>query len=79
LHSPNIRRYSFSLKIQPLSLTAKHERRTNYYKRSYRMGVVSKDLQKMRNTIKTHRNMLDTYKTFSISDATDDATSKPFQ
>ena len=74
LHSPNIRRYSFSLKIQPLSLTAKYERRTNDYKRSYRMGVMSKDLQKMSNTIKTHRNMLDSYKSFSISDDTDDAT-----
>jgi hypothetical protein len=74
LHSPNIRRYSFSLKIQPLSLTAKHERRTNDYKRSYRMGVMSKDLQKMSNAIKTHRNMLGSYHTFSISAECDDAT-----
>jgi hypothetical protein len=62
------------LEIQPLSLTCKYERRTNDYKRSYRMGVMSKDLQKMSDTTKTHRNMLDSYKTFSISDATDDAT-----
>jgi hypothetical protein len=65
LHSSNVRRNSFSLKIQPLSLAAKHERRTNDYKRPGRMGVISKDLQKMRNAIKTHRNVvLDSYKTF---------------
>ena len=38
------------------------------------MGVMSTDLEKMSATIKTHRNMLDSYHTFSISDATDDAT-----
>jgi hypothetical protein len=43
------------LKIQPLSLTAKFERRTNDYKRSYRMGVMSKDLQKMSNSIKVKK------------------------
>jgi hypothetical protein len=62
------------LKIQPLSLTAKHERRTTDYKRSYRMGAMSKDSQKNIDAIKTHRNMLGSYKIFSISDATDDAT-----
>ena len=54
-------RYSFSLAIQPPSLTAKYERRTQDYMRSYRMGVLSKDLQKMANEIKTHRNMLDRF------------------
>ena len=38
------------------------------------MGVMSTDLEKMSATIKTHRNMLGSYHTFSISDNCDDAT-----
>ena len=41
----------------PHELAAKFERRANDYQRSYRMGVLSKDLEKMRAEIKTHRNI----------------------
>ena len=48
----------------PQELAAKFERRTNDYQRSYRMGVLSKDLEKMRREIKTHRNMMDFHHRF---------------
>ena len=42
--------------------------------RSYRMGVLSKDLEKLRAVIKSHRNMLDSYESFIRSNGADDAT-----
>jgi hypothetical protein len=58
----------------PQELAAKFERRTNDYQRCYRMGVLSKDLEKMRKEIKTHRNMLDYHYRFIHSTAADDET-----
>ena len=58
----------------PQLLTAKHERRVRDYMRSYRMGTLSADLEKMRSVIKTHRNMWDSYESFIKSDAADDET-----
>ena len=58
----------------PQELVAKFERRTNDYMRSYRMGVLSKDLEKMRAEIKTHRNMMDYHQRFIKSPRADDAT-----
>jgi hypothetical protein len=58
----------------PQELAAKCERRTNYYQRSYRCGVLSKDLEKMRKEIKTHRNMMDCHQTFIKSEGSDDKT-----
>ena len=40
--------------------------------RSYRMGVMTPCLEKMRAEIKTHRNMMDSYESFITSDTTDD-------
>ena len=65
-------RRAYSAYVIPQSLTAKYERRVRDYMRSYRMGVLSKDLDKMRAVIKTHRNMLDSYETFIRSDNADD-------
>jgi hypothetical protein len=42
----------------PQHLMAKFERRVRDYMRAYRMGVLTKDLEKMRGEIKTHRCML---------------------
>ena len=58
----------------PQSLGAKFERRTRDYMRCYRMGVMSKDLEKMRKEIKTHRNMKDYHQKFIESEVADDAT-----
>ena len=58
----------------PQELAAKFERRTNDYQRCYRMGVLSKDLEKMRAEIKTHRNMMDYHQRFIQSPSADDAT-----
>jgi hypothetical protein len=67
-------RLSYSKKNIPQELSAKFERRTNDYQRCYRMGVLSKDLEKMRKEIKTHRNMLDYHYRFIHSTAADDET-----
>jgi hypothetical protein len=56
----------------PRALMAKYERRVRDYMRSYRMGVLTTDLEKMRAEIKTHRNMIDSYETFITTDTTDD-------
>jgi len=61
-------------RTQPQSLMCKYERRTRDYIRSYRMGTSSKDLEKMRDEIKTHRNMLDYHTNFVRSERADDAT-----
>jgi hypothetical protein len=61
-------------RTQPQSLMCKHERRTRDYTRSHRMGTSSKDLEKMRDEIKTHRNMLDYHTNFVRSERADDAT-----
>ena len=58
----------------PQELAAKYERRVRDYMRSYRMGALSADLEKMRAVIKTHRNMLDSYEAFIKSDGVDDET-----
>ncbi len=42
--------------------------------RSYRIGVLSTDLEKTSKIIKTHRNMLDSYQSFILSDIADDET-----
>ena len=55
---------------------AKYERRVRDYMRSYRMGVDSHDLEKLRAVIKSHRNMLDSYESFIKSEATDDTTDR---
>ena len=67
-------RRAFSACVIPHHLTAKYERRVRDYMRSYRMGVLSNGLEKMRAVIKTHRNMLDSYESFIRSDGADDAT-----
>jgi hypothetical protein len=59
---------------QPQALMCKCERRTRDYTRSHRMGTSSKDLEKMRCEIKTHRNMLDYHTNFVRSERADDAT-----
>jgi hypothetical protein len=61
-------------KNTPQALGAKFERRTRDYMRCYRMGVMSKDLEKMRKEIKTHRNMKDYHQKFIESEGTDDDT-----
>ena len=61
-------------KNTPQALGAKFERRTRDYTRCYRMGVMSKDLEKMRKEIKTHRNMKDYHQKFIESEVTDDDT-----
>jgi hypothetical protein len=53
---------------------AKYERRVRDYMQSYRMGASSKDLEKLRAVIKTHRKMLESYESFTRSDTTDDDT-----
>ena len=58
----------------PQELAAKFERRTNDYQRPYRVGVLSKDLEKMRAEIKTHRNMMDYHQNFIKSPQADDRT-----
>jgi hypothetical protein len=65
---------AYDKKNIPQELAAKFERRTNDYQRSYRMGVLSKDLEKMREEIKTHRNMMDYHATFIKSEVADDDT-----
>ena len=65
---------AYNIRTQPQSLMAKYKRRTRDYIRSYRMGTPSKDLNKMRAEIKTHRNMLDYHATFVRSEGTDDVT-----
>jgi hypothetical protein len=55
---------AYSIKNIPEELMAKYERRTNDYQRAYRMGVLTKDLEKMRKEIKTHRNMIDFHQNF---------------
>ena len=67
-------RRAYSACVIPQSLMAKYERRIRDYMRSYRMGALSKDLEKLRAVIKTHRNMLDSYESFIRSDTTDDDT-----
>ena len=67
-------RYSFSLAVQPDSLTCKYERRVRDHMRSYRIGIMTTDLEKMSKIIKTHRNMLDSYQSFVLSDIADDET-----
>ena len=59
---------------QPQSLTCKHERRTRDYMRSHRMGTSSKDLEEMRDEIKTHRSTLDHHTDLARSERADDAT-----
>ena len=63
---------AYSKRNIPQELTAKYERRCNDYQRSYRMGVISKDLEKMRKEIKTHRNMIDYHHNFIHSPSADD-------
>jgi hypothetical protein len=58
----------------PQSLGAKFERRTRCYTRCCRMGVTSKDLEKMRKETKTHRNVKDHHQKFIESGVADDAT-----
>ena len=65
---------AYGVKNIPQELAAKYERRTNDYQRSYRCGVLSKDLEKMRKEIKTHRNMMDYHQTFIKSEGSDDKT-----
>ena len=60
----------------PRSLNSKYCRRADDYQRSYRMGVLSSDLEKMREEIKTHRNMLDYHDRFLKSKAADDETDR---
>ena len=65
-------RDAYSSRNIPQDLMAKFERRVRDYMRSYRMGVMATDLEKMRKEIKTHRNMLDCYESFIKSETTDD-------
>lgn len=67
-------RHSFSLQVQSAALVSKYERRVRGHMRSYRIGVMSKDLEKMTDDIKSHRNMIDSYTSFVKSDKTDDET-----
>jgi hypothetical protein len=67
-------RRAYQKKNIPQSLGAKFERRTRDYMRCYRMGVMSKDLEKMRKEVKTHRNMKDYHQKFIESEVADDAT-----
>ena len=52
-------RHSFSLQVQSAALVSKYERRVRDHMRSYRIGVMSKDLEKMTDDHKSHRNMID--------------------
>jgi hypothetical protein len=65
---------AYNKTTQPQTLMSKYERRTRDYIRSYRMGTSSKDLEKMRAEIKTHRNMLDYHTNCVRSERADDAT-----
>ena len=65
---------AYSTQNIPQELAAKFERRCNDYQRCYRMGVLSKDLEKMRAEIKTHRNMRDYHVKFINSSVADDDT-----
>ena len=69
-------RGAYSARNIPQALMVKYERRVRDYMRSYRMGVDSHDLEKLRAVIKSHRNMLDSYESFIKSEATDDATDR---
>ena len=64
-------RAAYAKRNIPRTLTCKFERRTNDYQRSYRMGVLSKDLDKMREEIKTHRDMKDYHHRFVKSKLAD--------
>jgi hypothetical protein len=65
---------AYSTQNIPQELAAKFERRCNDYQCCYRMGVLSKDLKKMRAEIKTHRNMRDYHVKFINSSVADDDT-----
>lgn len=64
---------SFSRENLPRGLSAKYERRCRDYIRCYRSGAETMGLEKMRNEIKTHRNMFDSFRTYcKSSDLNDD-------
>ena len=65
---------AYSTQNIPQEIAANFERRCNDYQRCYRMGVLSKDLEKMRAEIKTHRNMRDYHVKFINSSVADDDT-----
>ena len=66
-------RRAYSERVIPQQLMAKYERRVRDYMRSYRIGAMTSELDKLRSVIKSHRNMLDSYEAFVKSGSTDDS------
>ena len=67
-------RRAYSERVIPQQLMAKYERRVRDYMRSYRIGAMTSELDKLRSVIKSHRNMLDSYEAFVKSGSSDDST-----